>query len=356
MLIATPGSSIKIANISHKDSQVLANLKAAIPAVVARIHGGWDNVQSLNIKTSNSVSLPIWTCPLGSEAPGSRWAGMGIDDGEWTGIGDGGSETAGAADDSPKVTSKKRVAAAEGKELGAKQKKAKRANTPEASGAAAAEDSPKVASKKRVAAAEGEALGAKQKKVKTANTREAAGAAGAAAEDSLKVTSKEKRVAAAEGGELGAKQKKVKIANTPEAAAVRAAVRAAVGDSLKVTGKERVAAATGKELGAKQKKVRMANTPEVSTPTASVKAVEPRSVQGDSSPSAKLANSPPTAVASHGNLEKRPFEKALKRDELKGKKAVLEHAKLGKKKRKLVETKRSAQKSIKTQMIGRVKM
>jgi len=69
-------SSIKIANISHNDIQVLANLKATIPAVIGHIHGGWDNVQSLNIKTLSSVSLLIWTCPLRSE-PGSRWAGMG---------------------------------------------------------------------------------------------------------------------------------------------------------------------------------------------------------------------------------------------------------------------------------------
>ncbi|KAF8505359.1 ribosomal protein L1/ribosomal biogenesis protein, partial [Hysterangium stoloniferum] len=73
-------TSIKIANISHKDSQVLANLQAAIPAVVKRIHEGWENVQNLLIKTSNSVSLPIWTCPLGSDEPGSRWAGMTVED------------------------------------------------------------------------------------------------------------------------------------------------------------------------------------------------------------------------------------------------------------------------------------
>lgn len=59
---------------------------------MARIHDGWDNVQSLHIKTSESVSLPIWTCPLGNALPGTRWAGMtkDIDDGEdWTGFNDG---------------------------------------------------------------------------------------------------------------------------------------------------------------------------------------------------------------------------------------------------------------------------
>jgi ribosome biogenesis protein UTP30 len=38
----------------------------AIPFVVANVHEGWENVQSLHIKTSQSVSLPIWSC-------GERW-------------------------------------------------------------------------------------------------------------------------------------------------------------------------------------------------------------------------------------------------------------------------------------------
>lgn len=32
--------------------------------------GGWDNVQSLNIKTTTSASLPIWTCSLAEEGEG----------------------------------------------------------------------------------------------------------------------------------------------------------------------------------------------------------------------------------------------------------------------------------------------
>ncbi|KAF8583320.1 ribosomal protein L1 [Ramaria rubella] len=82
-------TSIKIAGISHKSSQVVSNLQTAIPAVVARIHGGWDNVQSFSIKTTSSVSLPIWTCSLGNDTPGSRWAGMTVDEEEeeWGGIG-----------------------------------------------------------------------------------------------------------------------------------------------------------------------------------------------------------------------------------------------------------------------------
>lgn len=70
-------SSVKISPLpSHTPAQTLANLLAAIPQVVSKIKGGWDNIQSLNIKTSTSVSLPIWSCPLG-DAAGGRWDGMG---------------------------------------------------------------------------------------------------------------------------------------------------------------------------------------------------------------------------------------------------------------------------------------
>lgn len=37
-----------------------------------RIHGGWDNVQSFNIKTNSSVSLPVWSCNFGS-GEDARW-------------------------------------------------------------------------------------------------------------------------------------------------------------------------------------------------------------------------------------------------------------------------------------------
>ena len=39
------------------------------------IKDGWDNIQSLHIKTNSSASLPIWTCELG-DAKGGRWDGM----------------------------------------------------------------------------------------------------------------------------------------------------------------------------------------------------------------------------------------------------------------------------------------
>jgi len=68
-------TSIKIATTAQSPSQVLANLQKALPAVIENLKGGWDNVQSLHLKTVDSVALPIWTCGLGLEE-GSRWHGL----------------------------------------------------------------------------------------------------------------------------------------------------------------------------------------------------------------------------------------------------------------------------------------
>ncbi|PCH40426.1 ribosomal protein L1 [Wolfiporia cocos MD-104 SS10] len=70
-------TSIKIGTVSHNPSQILDNLKAAIPEVAKKVKGGWDNVQSLHIKTNSSASLPIWACKLG-DSEGARWDGLTI--------------------------------------------------------------------------------------------------------------------------------------------------------------------------------------------------------------------------------------------------------------------------------------
>ncbi|KAI0315590.1 ribosomal protein L1p/L10e family-domain-containing protein [Amylostereum chailletii] len=74
-------TSVKIAALSHTPAQVLANLEAALPAVVKALKGEWDNVQSLSIKTNASAALPIWSCVLG-EGAGGRWDGLTVEDGE----------------------------------------------------------------------------------------------------------------------------------------------------------------------------------------------------------------------------------------------------------------------------------
>ncbi|GLB38190.1 putative ribosomal protein L1p/L10e family protein [Lyophyllum shimeji] len=68
-------TSVKIATLSQSPTQILANLKLALPAIAKHISGGWENIQSLHIKTNSSVSLPIWACNL-DEAEGGRWAGL----------------------------------------------------------------------------------------------------------------------------------------------------------------------------------------------------------------------------------------------------------------------------------------
>ncbi|KAL0065989.1 proteasome-interacting protein cic1 [Marasmius tenuissimus] len=104
--------SIKIGTLSQKPSQILANLKSAIPAVASHIKGGeagWENIQSLGIKTNSSVYLPIWSCAL-DDAEGGRWAGLTVAD-----EGDGDIEMGGDEEESgdePPVPEKKPVAKA----------------------------------------------------------------------------------------------------------------------------------------------------------------------------------------------------------------------------------------------------
>ncbi|KAH8986481.1 ribosomal protein L1p/L10e family-domain-containing protein [Lactarius akahatsu] len=68
-------TSVKIGTLSQSPAQVLANLQTALPAIIAAVRGGWDNVQSLSIKSSKSTSLPIWSCKLGND-DGARWHGL----------------------------------------------------------------------------------------------------------------------------------------------------------------------------------------------------------------------------------------------------------------------------------------
>ncbi|KAK7029776.1 ribosomal protein L1p/L10e family-domain-containing protein [Favolaschia claudopus] len=60
-------TAIKISPTSHTPSQVLDNIKSALPAIVKNIKGEWDNVQSILLKTNTSAGLPIWSCDLGAE-------------------------------------------------------------------------------------------------------------------------------------------------------------------------------------------------------------------------------------------------------------------------------------------------
>jgi ribosome biogenesis protein UTP30 len=48
------------------------NIVASLPKIVAKhIKGGWENVQSIDIKTGSSAALPVWNSKLDE-----RWIGM----------------------------------------------------------------------------------------------------------------------------------------------------------------------------------------------------------------------------------------------------------------------------------------
>jgi ribosome biogenesis protein UTP30 len=72
---------VKFGTLSQTPAQVLANLETALPAIIAAVRGGWDNVQNLNIKSTKSTSLPIWSCRLGT-GEGARWHGFTLEDEE----------------------------------------------------------------------------------------------------------------------------------------------------------------------------------------------------------------------------------------------------------------------------------
>lgn len=53
--------NVKIARSSFTAEQVTANVLAALPKIVDRVPKHWANVQALHLKSTSSVSLPIYT-------------------------------------------------------------------------------------------------------------------------------------------------------------------------------------------------------------------------------------------------------------------------------------------------------
>ena len=83
-------TSVKIGMTGMAAVKLLENLQTALPEIIKCLaptkrrrteeDGGeeedlWGNIQSLMIKTSESASLPIWSCQLGS-GEGGRWDGL----------------------------------------------------------------------------------------------------------------------------------------------------------------------------------------------------------------------------------------------------------------------------------------
>ena len=59
-------STVKIGYVkSHSAEELTENLLAALPAVLSKIKGGWENVHNIDVKTGNSAALPVWNQKLG---------------------------------------------------------------------------------------------------------------------------------------------------------------------------------------------------------------------------------------------------------------------------------------------------
>lgn len=66
-------SSVRLGTLSHlSPAEIRENAVACLPKIVAKhVKGGWENVQSIDIKTGSSVALPVWNSKLDE-----RWIGM----------------------------------------------------------------------------------------------------------------------------------------------------------------------------------------------------------------------------------------------------------------------------------------
>lgn len=59
-------STVKLGYLQkHSAEQLVENLMAALPAVLSKVKGGWENVHNLDVKTGNSAALPVWSKRLG---------------------------------------------------------------------------------------------------------------------------------------------------------------------------------------------------------------------------------------------------------------------------------------------------
>ncbi|KAJ7243772.1 ribosomal protein L1p/L10e family-domain-containing protein [Mycena rebaudengoi] len=134
-------TAIKISTVSHKPSQVLDNLRAALPIIVKNIKGGWDNVQSLIIKTNSSAGLPIWSCDLG-DGEGGRWSGLVAPADDAASSAEADDEMDIAEDKKSRKGKKRAVADEEEVEVEEPKKKAKGTNGKAVSSAAAKDASP----------------------------------------------------------------------------------------------------------------------------------------------------------------------------------------------------------------------
>ena len=46
--------------MNHSDEEISENVQAVVKKLKERFPGGWKNIKSINIKTSDSISIPIY--------------------------------------------------------------------------------------------------------------------------------------------------------------------------------------------------------------------------------------------------------------------------------------------------------
>jgi len=56
-----PCSAIKVAHTGQTTEQAVENVVSAVSEIARIVPRGWNNIQSLNLKTTDSISLPIYT-------------------------------------------------------------------------------------------------------------------------------------------------------------------------------------------------------------------------------------------------------------------------------------------------------
>ncbi|KAF9345434.1 hypothetical protein BGX34_004779 [Mortierella sp. NVP85] len=58
----TPGTctAVKVGLTSQSAAEITANIETAIPHIIEKIPRKWKNVQAINLKTNNSIALPIY--------------------------------------------------------------------------------------------------------------------------------------------------------------------------------------------------------------------------------------------------------------------------------------------------------
>ncbi|RUS18675.1 hypothetical protein BC937DRAFT_88462 [Endogone sp. FLAS-F59071] len=60
MILTAMSLAIKIGTTAQTPTQIFENLQTALPHIIEKIPRKWKNIQSLHVKTSDSISLPIY--------------------------------------------------------------------------------------------------------------------------------------------------------------------------------------------------------------------------------------------------------------------------------------------------------